>query len=105
MDSSRASAMTGIITLSSKLPRWPPMVTVVAFPMTRAHTIMSASHMTGFTLPGMIELPGCTAGSWISAIPDVGPLASQRMSSAIFMRLAATVLSAPASETHASLAP
>ena len=47
-----------IITFSSKFPRWPATVTVVWFPITRAATIIIASHITGFTLPGMIELPG-----------------------------------------------
>ena len=61
--------------------------------------------MTGFTLPGMMELPGWTAGREISWIPDVGPLPSHRMSSAIFMSETATVFRAPWAFTKASLAP
>jgi hypothetical protein len=38
---------------------------------------LSISAMTGFTLPGMIDEPGWTAGSWISASPVAGPGAEQ----------------------------
>ncbi len=58
IDSSRAWASTGIITLSSKLPRLPATVMVVWFPITRAHTIIIASDMTGLTFPGMMDEPG-----------------------------------------------
>ncbi len=92
------------MTLSSKLPRLPAMVTVVWFPMTRAATIISASDMTGFTFPGMIDEPGWIAGSLISWIPEVGPLPSHRMSSAIFMSPVAIALSAPDALTAASFA-
>ncbi len=50
------------MTLSSKFPRLPAIVMVVWFPMTRAHTIMSASDRTGFTFPGMMDEPGWRAG-------------------------------------------
>ena len=43
------------------------------------------SAITGFTLPGMIEEPGCVAGRLISPIPQRGPDASQRMSLAILV--------------------
>jgi len=52
---------------------------------------MVDSHMTGFTFPGMIELPGCVGGNRISPIPQRGPLPSQRMSLAILNRLVAIV--------------
>ena len=52
-----------------------------------------ASGTTGFTLPGMIELPGCVAGMLISPMPHRGPLDSQRMSLAIFVSEMAIVLS------------
>ena len=55
--------MTGIMTLSSRFPFAPAQVMVVSAPMTCAQTIIIDSHMTGFTLPGMIELPGCVAGN------------------------------------------
>jgi hypothetical protein len=43
----------------------------------------------------MIELPGSFSGMVISPMPQRGPEASQRTSSAILSRDAATVLSAP----------
>ena len=48
--------------------------------MTRAHTIATASGITGFTLPGMMLLPACSAGSRISANPETGPLFIHRRS-------------------------
>ena len=33
--------------------------------------------MTGFTLPGMMELPGCTSGNVSSPIPALGPRAQK----------------------------
>ena len=93
IDSRRACAITGIITLSSKFPFAPAHVMVVSLPITCAHTIIIDSHITGFTLPGMIELPGCVAGSWISPIPQRGPLPNNRMSFAILNKLTAIVLS------------
>jgi hypothetical protein len=63
MDSKMSCAITGIITFSSKFPFAPAQVIVTSLPITCAHTIMSDSAITGFTFPGMIELPGCVAGS------------------------------------------
>ena len=59
--------------------------------MTCAATIATASGITGFTLPGMMLLPGCSAGSAISPKPASGPLFIQRRSFAIFIRLTASV--------------
>jgi len=50
----------------------------------------------------MIELPGSFSGMISSPMPQRGPLASQRTSFAIFVRLHASVLSAPWSATSAS---
>jgi hypothetical protein len=52
----------------------------------------------------MIDEPGCVAGIVISPIPHRGPLASQRTSLAIFVRLIAIVLSCPDASTTPSLA-
>ena len=51
------------MTFNSKFPFAPAQVMVASLPITCADTIMTDSHITGFTLPGMIELPGCVAGS------------------------------------------
>ena len=52
----------------------------------------TASGITGFTLPGMMLLPGCSAGSAISPSPASGPLFIQRRSLAIFISATASVL-------------
>ena len=39
--------------------------------------MLSISASTGLTLPGMMLLPGCTAGSRISSSPVAGPLRQQ----------------------------
>ena len=70
--------------------------------MTCAATWQTDSGITGFTLPGMIELPGCTSGSSISPIPPRGPEPSQRISLHIFIRLTATVFSEPLASTTLS---
>ena len=49
----------------------------------------TASGSTGFTLPGMIEEPGCSASSSISASPHNGPDDIQRRSLAILVCTAA----------------
>ena len=50
--------------------------------------------MTGLTLPGMIDEPGCMAGRLISASPARGPDASRIRSPAIFESLIAVLFSA-----------
>ena len=87
--------ISGLKTLSSKLPDAPPMPTATSLPITCAQTMVSASHCVGFTLPGMMELPGSFSGIVISPIPQRGPTASQRTSLAIFMSDAGEPLSAP----------
>ena len=67
--------------------------------MQRAQVIIIASLMTGFTFPGMMELPGWMAGRLISASPEVRPLESHRMSLAIFISATASELSAPEAKT------
>ncbi len=96
--------MTGLKTLSCRCPLEPATVIVVWFPITCAHTMVSASTCVGLTLPGMIDEPGSLAGSTISPIPQRGPEPSRRMSLPIFIRLAASTLSAPEASTIASWA-
>jgi len=52
---------------------------------------LSISASTGLTLPGMIDDPGCTAGSRISSRPVVGPDDSSRKSLAMRVRVIAVV--------------
>ena len=102
MLSSTLRAITGSMTFKSKLPCVFATVTVTALPITWEQTMMSCSHMTGFTLPGMMDDPGCTAGSDSSPSPQRGPDDSQRMSLAIFSSEVATVDNWFASSTAAS---
>ena len=51
----------------------PPMLTAVSLPITWHATIVIASDWVGFTLPGMIELPGSFSGRIELAEPARGP--------------------------------
>ena len=73
IDSSRLRAITGSIVFSSNTPIEPAKPTAASLPTTWATTWCTASGSTGFTLPGMIELPGWRSGRWISPRPAVGP--------------------------------
>jgi hypothetical protein len=64
--------------------------------------MVTASGITGFTLPGMMLLPGCSAGNAISPRPASGPLFIQRRSLAIFIIDTASVRSWPDNSTAAS---
>ena len=104
MPSSRFAAINGSVTFNWKLPVWPATVIAVWWPITWAHTITVASGITGLTLPGMIELPGCSAGSSISPRPASGPAFIQRRSLAILISATANALSWPDSSTASSCA-
>ncbi len=104
MPSSRFTAINGRVTLSWKLPVCPATVIAVWWPITCAQAITVASGMTGLTLPGMIELPGCSAGSSISPSPASGPAFIQRRSLAILISATASALSWPDSSTASSCA-
>ena len=56
-------AMTGIITFSSSCPASAAARIAASQPITWKQTWLTISGTDGFTLPGMIEEPGCTAGS------------------------------------------
>ena len=81
------------------------MVIAASLPITCAATMAVASGMTGFTLPGMIEEPGCSACRLISPRPARGPEFIQRRSLAIFIIATAMALSCPESATAASCEP
>ena len=96
--------MSGLKTFSSKFPMAPPMLTATSLPSTWAQSIVIASLCVGFTLPGMMELPGSFSGIFSSPSPQRGPDASQRTSFAIFVSGAASVFRAPWAKTSASCA-
>ena len=54
--------------------------------MTWKQTWFTISGMDGLILPGMIDDPGCTAGSLISSMPVRGPMTMRRRSLAILLR-------------------
>ena len=76
-------------------------MTVTSPPMTSKHTWLTTSGMTGFTLPGMIEEPGCIGGRLISPSPARGPELSRRRSLQIFESFTAHRFSTPESCTNA----
>src|SRR5207302_11433777 len=96
--------ITGLKTLSSKLPCDPPKPTAAVAPCTCTQTMVMASHCVGFTLPGMIDDPGSFSGIDNSPNPQRGPEASQRISLEIFMNDAASVSIAPWANTISSCA-
>src|SRR5699024_10668881 len=86
MDSKRLDAMTGIPTLSSKAPLVVDNEMVVSLPITCAHTIDTASTMTGLTLPGIIDDPGWRSGMLRSPRPVCGPDRSEEHTSELQSR-------------------
>src|SRR3972149_5478176 len=104
MDCWRLWDITGIIVLRSRFEWVFARDTVMSFPTTWAPPCITASGMTGFTFPGMIEAPGWTAGRFSSPSPVQGPEPSHRMSFAIFIRLTATVRTDPLASTSPSWA-
>src|SRR5260370_350267 len=58
--------MTGLKTLSSKLPCEPAKPMAASLPMTCTETMVRASACVGFTLPGMIDI------RWLASGPRCG---------------------------------
>ena len=56
---------------------------MLSFPITCAETCITISGITGLTLPGIIEEPGCNAGIINSFSPETGPLPIHLISFAI----------------------
>ena len=83
------AAITGSNTLSWSWPASAAIVTVRSLPMTRKQTMLTTSGITGLTLPGMIDEPGCLAGRLISRRPQRGPDDSSRRSLQTFESLMA----------------
>ncbi len=83
------AAITGSKTFSWSCPPSAAIVTVRSLPITRKQTMFTTSGMTGFTLPGMIDEPGCFGGRLISRRPQRGPEDSRRRSLQTFESLIA----------------
>ena len=88
-------AMIGSMTFNSSCPASAAIVMVTSLPMMSKATCETTSGMTGLTLPGMIEEPGCNRGRLISLMPVRGPEDSRRRSLQILDSLTAMRLSTP----------
>ena len=84
--------ITGSKALSCNCPSDAAHVTVVSMPNIMKQHWFTHSGMTGFTLPGMMLLPACRAGTLRSSNPVCGPELSSRRSSAAFFRCMARFL-------------
>jgi hypothetical protein len=84
VESSTALSITGSITLSSSCPACAANATVVSLPIILKQIIFIHSASDGFTFPGMIEEPACTAGISSSPNPATGPEAINLISFEIF---------------------
>src|SRR5213594_4899104 len=74
-----------------------------SFPKTWAATRLTASGITGLTLPGIMLDPGSIAGRSISPSAVLGPEFRRRRSLDIFIRLVAIVFKSPLASKQASL--
>ena len=72
-DSSRQCATSGRNGFSSRLPIDAAIVSAWSWPMASSAACVTASGMTGLTLPGMMVDPAWRAGSRISPSPASGP--------------------------------
>ena len=75
---------------------------VTSWPITSMATWLTASGITGFTLPGMMDEPACRAGKRISRSPASGPEAISRRSPQIFNRETAWAFRIPETSTNTS---
>ena len=99
IDVNSANVITGSITFSCSCPADAASVTVRSRPITRNPVWLTTSGITGLTLPGMIELPGCICGRLISLKPQRGPEASSRRSLQILVSFDDVRFSTPESST------
>ena len=94
--------MRGRNGLSSRLPAAAAAAMVASLLMTTMAAWLTASGMTGFTLPGMMEEPACRWGSRISPMPASGPEDSRRRSPLVLSRVTASALRIPETSTNTS---
>ena len=97
-------AIKGLKTFNSKCPCEPAIVIPLWFPITFTHTIVTASHWVGLTLPGIIEEPGSFSGRISSAYPALGPDPKNLISFDIFIKATAQVFKLPEKFTIESCA-
>src|SRR3989344_4138916 len=92
-------AIIGHITFNSKMEYCAASSTVLSFPITSKHTIMTHSGMLGLILPGIIEEPGSTSGKMISAKPAFGPELRMLRLLAILCKFIASIFNEDENET------
>ena len=99
IEANSAKVITGSMTLSCSCPAEAASVTVRSRPITRKPVWFTTSGITGFTLPGMIEEPGCICGRLISLKPAARPRGQQAEVVADLGELDRVRLSTPESST------
>ena len=72
-DSIIATPSTGSYAFNCNCPECAATVTVKSLPITRNAIRLTSSGITGFTLPGMIDDPGCRPANSISKAPPAVP--------------------------------
>jgi hypothetical protein len=95
-------ATKGCIKLTWNSLDAPAIRIAVSLRVTRAQTIATAFGITRITLPGIMLLPGCSAGKVISPRPAAGPLFIHSRPLAIVRSVTATPRSWPLNSTAAS---
>src|SRR4051812_38460350 len=88
-----AMATTGSYAFSCSRPSCDAMVTVTSLPIALKQTSFINSAITGFTLPGIMDEPGCSGGRLISKMPVRGPDARNIRSLEIFDKVIARFFS------------
>ena len=103
MDWRMLKTITGSMALSCSWPASAARVTVRSLPITWKAIWLITSGITGLTFPGMIDEPGCIAGSLISPKPARGPLLRRRRSLQILESLTAMRFRTPENVTKAPM--
>jgi hypothetical protein len=91
----KLKAMIGSAMFSSSSLASQAMEIAMSAPMIWKQTWLTTSGISGFTLPGMMEEPGCVGGRWSSYSPQRGPDESQRRSLQILDSCTAAVFITP----------
>src|SRR5580704_13948311 len=97
---SKLKAMIGSAMFSSSSLASQAMEIAMSAPMIWKQTWLTTSGITGLTLPGIIEEPGCIGGRWSSYSPHRGPDESQRRSLQILDSCTAAVFITPLSNAN-----
>ena len=100
--SKRQWAMSGRKGFNSKFPMAAAEAMTWSCPIARRAACVTASGITGLTLPGMMEEPVCRAGETDFPRPASGPEDISRRSEETFTKLTAWALRMPETSTNTS---